>query len=188
MELDQLVKEFHLSCQNNNVEKLRDCLARGVDVNLVDQDWSGLNIAAYYGHSETLDVLLAHPDIEINKAANNATALLYTCRFGRAGILSRLVQVPELDINHQDEDGDTAAHLACYGYYSHSCINHERCVRILAETGRVDWNKRDNDGQTPLYFALLRGHSDIADIIMEEPFIDCSVKTEDGDSRGSGDI
>ena len=61
----ELAREFHLSCQNNNLEKLRDCLARGVDVNLVDRNWSGLNIAAFYGHRETLDVLLSYPDIKI---------------------------------------------------------------------------------------------------------------------------
>ena len=50
--------------------------------------------------------------------------------------------------------------------------------------GRVDWNKRNQAGQTPLYLALSRGHSKIADIIMEEPDIDYSVKTEDGKTLG----
>ena len=65
--MGKLASEFLQYCYLNNLEKVRDCLARGVDVNLVDQDWSGLNIAAYYGHRETLDVLLSHPDIKVNQ-------------------------------------------------------------------------------------------------------------------------
>jgi len=55
-------------------------------------------------------------------------------------------------------------------------------VRILAETGRVDWNKRDRYGETPLYSSLHEGHSDIVDIIVQQPNIDYNVKAEDGDT------
>ena len=56
------------------------------------------------------------------------------------------------------------------------------CVRILAETGRVDWNKNDKWGRTPLYWALRKGHSDIVDIIVQQPNIDYNVKTEAGET------
>ena len=166
----ELAREFHLSCQNNNLEKLRDCLARGVDVNLVDRNGSGLMMAAYYGHEEILDVLLSHPDIKINQTMNDATALLFASRFGRAGIVSRLVQVPGLDINYKTKDGATAAFWA-------SVRGHSECVRILAETGKVDWNMRNKSGATPLCLALLKGHSETADIIMQQSNIDYNVKS-----------
>ena len=41
-------------------------------------------------------------------------------------------------------------------------------MRILAETGRVDWNTGDKLGWTPLYCALRRGHSNIVDIAEED--------------------
>ena len=56
------------------------------------------------------------------------------------------------------------------------------CVRILAETDRVDWNKRDDSSQTPLYWALSKGDSDIVDIIVQQPNIDYNVKTEVGET------
>ena len=58
------------------------------------------------------------------------------------------------------------------------------CVRILAETGRVDWNKRDRESETPLYFALCNGYSDIVSIIVQQPNIDYNIKTEDGETLG----
>ena len=57
-------------------------------------------------------------------------------------------------------------------------------MKILAETGRVDWNKRDEWRQTPLYLALRLGHSDIVDIIVQQPNIDYNVKTRDGETLG----
>ena len=68
---------------------------------------------------------------------------MFACHRGNPAIVSRLVQVPGLDINYQNKDGETAAHLASYN-------GQTECVRILAETDRVDWNKADNWGCTPL--------------------------------------
>ena len=44
----------------------------------------------------------------------------------------------------------------------------------------MDWNKRDNDGWTPLHWALSWGHSNIVDITVQQPNIDYDVKTEAG--------
>ena len=57
-------------------------------------------------------------------------------------------------------------------------------MRILAETGRVDWNQRDGDGQTPLYLALWNGHSGIVEIIVQQQNIDYNVKTVNNNSLG----
>ena len=84
-----------------------------------------------------------------------------------------------------DGNGLTAALLA-------SREGHTECVRILAQTGRVDWNKGDKYGRTPLYWALRWGHSDVVFLLVQQPKIDYNVKTEDGETlahvavRGGG--
>ena len=93
---------------------------------------------------------------------------MFACERGNSAIVSRLVQVPGLDINYQYDW--TAALWACMNA-------HTECVRILAETDRVDWNKADKRGQTPLFLALINGYSDIVDIIVQQPNIDYNVKT-----------
>jgi len=86
--------------------------------------------------------------------------------------------VPGLAINYQEEDGWTAAHWA-------SVRGHTECVRILAETGRVDWNMRERiRGRTPLYCALSMGYSEIVDLIVQQPNIDYNVKSNIGKTLG----
>ena len=90
--------------------------------------------------------------------------LIGACKDGNSATVSRLVEVPGLDINYQDEDGLTTAHWASI----------EGQI-IMAETDRVDWNKRNKWGETPLYLAVARGHSDIVDIIVQQPNIDYNM-------------
>ena len=78
--------------------------------------------------------------IDVNTVdGEKATALMIACRQGYSAIVSRLVEVPGLDINYE-VDGCTAAHLASFN-------GETECVRILALAGRVDWNKRDFEGR-----------------------------------------
>ena len=184
-----LIRKFLDHCEANNPDGVRSCLSRGVDINAVSQDgrWSGLTIVAHMNHTELLEILLTHPDIKINKPTESLirlhhcqkivkggkfTALMTACDAGNPAIVSRLVEVPGLDINYQNERGQTAAHRASLG--------ETRCVRILAETGKVDWNIRDEHDNTPLYQALVKGYSDIVEIIVKQPNIDYTVKNKGG--------
>ena len=145
----------------------------------------GLFLAACIQNDyEIVDKMLAL-NVDVNatlQAFGTETALMMACAQGHEKIVRRLCQVKDLDINYQEEKyGWTAAHLA-------STRGQTECVRILAETGRVDWNKANKGGQTPLYWALREGHSDIVDIIVKQPNIDYNVKTEDGETLGHASI
>merc|ERR1712062_659495 len=63
-----LETEFLRNCEENNLNRVTECLSRGVDVNTVSEDghWSGLTIAARMNYPALVDILLSHPDIEIN--------------------------------------------------------------------------------------------------------------------------
>ena len=65
-----------------------------------------------------------------------------------------------------------------------SLNGHTECVRILAETDKVEWNKRGERGCTALFNALNSGHSDTVEIIVQQPNIDYNVKTVDGATPG----
>ena len=159
---------------------MRDSLSRGVDINtLSEAGWFGLAIAAEGNYLELLEIFLSHPQIKINNIGNKQqhwhkqTALMVACRCGNSAIVTRLVQVPGLDINLQDGCGFTAVHH-CSG------VGETECLRIMAETGKVDWNKKDKYGETPLFWALRVGHSDVVDFIVQQPHIDYNVRTNDG--------
>ena len=44
--------------------------------------------------------------------SSGQSALMFACSRGNSAIVSRLLEVPGLDVNYQDENGVTAAHLA----------------------------------------------------------------------------
>ena len=185
---EDIHQQFVQHCDDNNLEGVIDCLSRGADVNTVLEDgnveWTGLTIAAHENYPELVDILLSHPDIEINKTkyisphGAESTALMEACRAGNSAIVSRLAQVPGLDFNWQEKFGHTAAHLAIYKA-------HTECVRILAETGRVDWNyRRNREGWNPLFLSLAQSSSDrlvdIVDIIVRQPNINYGITTRRG--------
>ena len=191
-EVRKLGFKFIDNCHDSNLEGVRECLSQGVDVNTVSEDgyWSGLSIAATENNQELLEILLSHPDIKINNTTKirkkinkitkikkyKLTPLMVACEYGTPAIVSRLVQVPELDINYQDKKfGYTAALQAIMK-------GQTECVKILAETDSVDWNKTDRMGWTPLFEALRSGHSNIVDIIVQQPNIDFNVKTNNGET------
>ena len=63
---------FIQACNSNDLEEVRKCLSKGVDVNTVDIDLgSGLSIAAFHNNLPLLDLLLAHPDIDVNLEDDN---------------------------------------------------------------------------------------------------------------------
>ena len=120
-----LKQEFIKYCQKNDLKRAEACLTLDVDVNTVSEDghWSGLTVAAHKNYTELLEILLSHPQIKINNTTDpggvlaglsgrQRTPLMFASIAGNSAIVSRLVQVPGLDINYQDEYGITAAHLA----------------------------------------------------------------------------
>ena len=59
---------FLKACQENDLTKVRACIDLGVDVNFEGHDGDfGLLISAGRNHLELFDVLLRHPDIDVNK-------------------------------------------------------------------------------------------------------------------------
>ena len=65
---DQDVHIFIESCKVNNVIKAKMALDLGVDVNAVSKDghWSGITAAAYYNSKDIMEMLLVHPNINVN--------------------------------------------------------------------------------------------------------------------------
>ena len=125
-------------CWENQLEKVKACLTLEVDVNTVSEDgcWSGLTIAAWKNNMELMEIFLSHPNIKINNTTLSTdsgkkfkwTALIFACMKGNSAIVNRLNKMTGLEINYQDEEGDTAAHLAGIKGFT-------ECLRILAQTG-----------------------------------------------------
>ena len=181
--------DFIQYCHNNELERVTHCLSHGVDVNTLSEDgcWSGLTVAAWKNYSDLLEVFLSQPDIKINLTVDAGgvewagyqwTALMFALYRGNSDIVSRLTRLSELDLSCEDHLGNTVAHRAALWQQCQP-----DCVRALANTGRLDWNKRNQRGETPLYLALARGHSGFVEIIVSldhNEDIDYNVQTNLG--------
>ena len=50
--------------------------------------------------------------VDVNTTSGGWTGLMFACDYGNSAIVTRLVQFPAVDINFQNEFGDTAMHMA----------------------------------------------------------------------------
>ena len=82
--LNEVERSFLEACENFDLDKVRECIDRGVDVNVRSEDlnWFGLKYAAadqdFTDESvELCNILLSHPDIDVqNKDSFGDTALV----------------------------------------------------------------------------------------------------------------
>ena len=180
-----LIERFINACKESDLENVKNCLERGVDVNTVSEIGpeeervavSGLTIAAGKGYLDLLDLLLSQPGINVNLPLcyGELTLLMFACNEGNHRIVKRLLQVPGINIFFKDSEGNTALHVAAY-------LGHSKCLEELAKIPGVNWNCKDNDGLTPLFLALHWGHPDCVRIIASQPRVDVADKTNDGET------
>ena len=56
----------------------------------------------------------------------------------------------------------------------------QRCVELLSRDGRVDWNKRNSQGDTPLLFCLKNDKTEMARCLINTPGVDLDIADSDG--------
>ena len=78
----ELTEEFLKYCWENKLDKVSDCLSRGVDVNTVSEDgyWTALHIACFAGYVELLNILVEEPNLDVNKTVRVAPQQVLAAR------------------------------------------------------------------------------------------------------------
>ncbi len=133
---------------------------------LKDVKYSPLHLACQ--DADIVKVLLSHPDIDINCCFEGSTPLMEACSNGNPNVVRVLLQTLNakyidnsrtVKVNVQNDQGDTALHLACQsvGLWDDQCFE---VVKLLLDTLELqDINKRvkldlkNNKGQTALEVA-----------------------------------
>ncbi|MBP7283757.1 MAG: ankyrin repeat domain-containing protein [Leptospiraceae bacterium] len=153
-------EDFIFSASQNNLEGMQEALAKGADINAVDElDCNALMFAAMYGYTDIVKFLLANqikPDT-VDIASN--TALLYAAQNGYVEIVEFLI-LAGADVNKQDDYDRTALHHAAnYGYLD--------MAKLLIRSGaKLDVkNKNDN---TPLDLAEMNMEIEIIKFLKSE--------------------
>ena len=88
---------------------------------------------------------------------NHQTALHVACIVEDIQYIQKLTQQPTCDLNIQDDNGDTALHIAaCSGW------NSAEKIECILDSGRCDPNITNKQGYTP----ASHSHCDIASLIL----------------------
>jgi hypothetical protein len=134
-----------------------------IDINFSNNErgWSPLWTASRYNNPECVNILINHPEIQINKKTHfGITALQVASSIGNPECIKLLLTMPEIDVNIADNEGWTPIGAA-------SWCGHTDCVKLLLTHPSININLRNNDGRTPLYCAIENKRTEIIGLLTE---------------------
>jgi ankyrin repeat protein len=134
-----------------------------------------MHIAAAKCDPETFDWITATclpRDVNV-PGANGETVLHIAARVWQINIAKRLLNMPGIDLNAQDDAGRTPLHLSCEQ-------GHLEFVQCLLDDPFTHVNARDRWRQTPLHIVCKEGHSGIVRLLLSHVHTDA----EPTDLRG----
>ncbi len=120
--------------------------------------FTALGLAAFFGHRETVEVLLER-GADVNAPSRNATgytALTAAVARGHAPIVAMLLS-RGARVDHRYGPGHTVLHEA-------AARGSTEIVKLLLDHG-ADANARTDDGRTPLAFAESKGQAETAALL-----------------------
>ena len=177
--MTELEKTFLEACDKGDLVKAKACIDLGVDVNCVDQrGYFPLLVAVVNGNMDLFNILMAHPQIDINKEIDieglygRSTALMST---NNLEMIRRLLSAPGISISHQSKGGMTAAMVMV----AEGCVE---IVKLFRGYETVDWNVQNRYGATCAIIAARKGNVAILKILRNIPSVNWNLTNRDGDS------
>ena len=163
------------AAQNGDAEKLRLLLQEGASVNMADENGqTPLSLAARYGHTECIRLLLGTTGIDVNMADElDRTPLHWAAERNNAECVKLLLAAPGIEIDKVRDFGDTPLQSATFW-------GRAECVSALLTAQEIDVNVYDNVGRTPLIKAIRRGHTSIVPLLLAAPGIDVNKADKEG--------
>ncbi|MDO9438772.1 ankyrin repeat domain-containing protein [Hydrogenophaga sp.] len=165
-------------------------LERGARPNLADDFHNTpLHMAVKAGHRSIAYLLLQHPKIEVN-CSNLKGGMPITEAIEQDDMLmEELLMAAGADVNFADKNGTTALHQACG---RHNLLRVQRLLErpaILLLDGKPGTvaqvlNQIDNDGDTPLLYAIDEGDDAeaVVKFLLKQPGIDPDLANKVGEA------
>jgi ankyrin repeat protein len=153
-----------------DIAKGRALLASTADINEKKFEGTLLTVAVEKGDQKIVELLLTHPEIDVNKAhKGGATPLIIASQRGFKEIVARLLRHPDIDVNSATTArGDTPLHQA-------SQNGHKEVVELLLMHPSIEVNKPSRDGGA-LHAAAANGHRAIVELLLTVPGIDINLE------------
>ena len=153
--------------ENDNIDIVLLLLKHNANINAIDvYGGSPLHFAVKCCKEKIVEALLKNGCKLDIKDDLQITPLHRAVNYGCEKTFSQLLFYGA-DVNSKDFDGDTPLHRAVR-CYSQKYRDAGRIKLLLQEGDKIDFNIRNNDGNTPIEMALDRGLADIAKMILLE--------------------
>uniref|UniRef100_A0A8C9W2I0 Ankyrin repeat domain 27 n=1 Tax=Scleropages formosus TaxID=113540 RepID=A0A8C9W2I0_SCLFO len=126
-----------------------------------DRGYTPLHVAAVYGQSQLIDLLVSKGALVNATDYHALTPLHLSCQKGYQSVTLLLLHYKG-STNAQDNNGNTPLHLACmYG--------HEDCVKALVyyDLHSCYLDIQNDKGDTPLHIAARWGYEGIIEVLLE---------------------
>ena len=166
--------KVYMSLHTNFRQSLRH-LYHEYGISSVWTDVSGqsyLHRAAWDGHADDVQAILASTGVDVNAFDNDGlSALTIAVYNGYQEIVDSLLDHSDTNVNARDiVDQRTSLHVAAR--YRQTSI----MLRLL-EQKDIHVSARDARGRTPFWHACARGLREIVSIMLDRCLVDCNVKT-----------
>lgn len=146
------------AAQYGKMQAAKRLIAEGAKVNLQGmKGWSAIMIAVLKGQEPMVELLLAHGADPNVRDMLGWTPLMRAAHRGGAGLVRRLLDSPDVDVNAQNQFGTTALHIA-------AATGSLRNAKLLVEHGAT-LELEDSVGNTALTLAEQNKHKAVADLL-----------------------
>lgn len=188
MDKKQLNEELLESAIRGNLEKMKECLKNGADVNY-QESIEGRTALIYACRNdiaknqfEMVETLIKH-GADVNQCDKyNRTPLLYTAKEDKINInIVKLLVENGADVNIKDQMGYTALSWCIsdiFRMYEPTNLNALETMKYLISNG-ADVNVKNNFGETPLIISASYANIEASKILMANG-ADLNIKNNDG--------
>ena len=174
-------KDIWEAAKQGNLEAVKQHLADGADVNSKNKSgYTPLHFAAYKGHKEIVELLIAE-GADVNAKDDMGRTPFHIAIYGRQNEIVELLIAEGADVNAKDDNSDTPLDEAII-YNSPETAGLLRkhggkhgTIHMAAKAGDAEAVKeflaagtdvKRDDPFTPLHWAALHGHKEIAELLI----------------------
>ena len=166
-----------VACREGQVECVQRLVeVEGLDVNRRDiVGWTALHLAVTWNHPLCVEALSSVETLDWRMTdGGGQSPLSIAAHLGHADCLELILSLP---VERLHGEGEDPAWLAVENTSRGDPV---RCLELLSQDTRLEWNVRDRAGDTPLMFCVKNNKMEMAKVLLNSPSVNPHIPDRDG--------